>query len=138
MTLSHLGIAIGAATPALLLYLEALRRTTGLPAPARVLLAAAGLPVAGLLVLILGWQLYRIFRHPPLFLSATPCPHCGARPGYEAVRSEWPRILLSCPSCGGEFELWMSRRVPPDRLTPGRPAFRLGWPELVRRWRRLA
>src|SRR5882762_7735353 len=64
-----------------------------------------GVAVAVLIYLILVCPFYRGLKLFPMILPRCPC--CAKRqPGFHFVHG-WPRVVYRCPTCNGEFVIWL-------------------------------
>jgi len=87
-----------------------------------------------LFFLLAAAPIYRTFRLMPM--GRPRCPCCNDfQTGFYVSRG-WPRMLLGCPSCKGEFVVWLNGKVG-DSETWDQPVLVLKWPYVVGRYKRM-
>jgi hypothetical protein len=97
-----------------------------------------GIPIAvvcGLcLYMAVAAPIYRRFRLFPLILPRCPC--CGKfQNGFHFIH-DWPRVFFRCPTCKGEFVIWLDGRAG-DTETWDRPVLALKWPYVFGRYKKV-
>ena len=94
------------------------------PLPRNLGLLASYL-VGFILYAVLIYPFYRGLRLYPMILPRCPC--CRQfQQGFHFCGG-WPRVLYRCPTCNGEFVIWLNGTVGNDE-TWERPVLALKWP----------
>jgi len=101
----------------------------GLPRLVAMALGAAGVYLA------LVYPFYRGFRRYPMLLPRCPCCRSRGQTGFHFC-GNWPRIILRCPLCDGEFVVWHNGK-PDDVETWEKPVLALKWPYAIGIYKRV-
>jgi hypothetical protein len=98
-------------------------------------LTAAAIPVCAVcLYLAVAAPIYRKLRFKPLLLPSCPC--CGkSQDGFHFIPG-WPRVPFRCPTCKGEFAIWLDGEVG-DGETWETPVLVLKWPYVLGRYKKM-
>ena len=87
------------------------------------------------LFLLLVYPFYRGLRLFPMILPRCPC--CAKfQHGFHILCPQYPRIILRCPTCNGEFVIWYNGK-PGDLETWEKPVLALKWPYALGRYCRM-
>lgn len=96
---------------------------SGLPANLR---PVAGFVIGICLYLALVYPVYRGLKRFPMILPRCPC--CANHQlGFHILAGQFPRITFRCPTCNGEFVVWLNGQ-PGEAETWEHPVLALKWP----------
>jgi len=110
-------------------WLVGSRLACGLPEPLQLV---AGWAAAGGVYFALVYPFYRGLRLRPMVLPRCPC--CGEfQQLFQVLAVDDPRVRLRCPSCQGEFVVWLNGR-PGAEETWETPVLALKWPYALGRY----
>ena len=78
--------------------------------------------------------IYKWLHYPPMVLPRCPCCHKPQR-GFH-ITGAWPRITYRCPTCHGEFIIYLTGKPAPDEPWD-KPVLAPKWPYPIAGYKRI-